>query len=219
MRLLTICLCVVCAAVLCADQKPTHTIKSHLVNEDADTLYYSDTLNDGTEVTRKVRKPKPIKYVQSTTLVATNDLPMQVQYVYEDKFDDGSVRTNYHYRVKTAAERVNIKLPPMPEIAPREPDGKADALTLAQQRARIKKQKEKNKTEPKQQKMKQVDRVVKREIKGDKIIYTFESGAVSETKLHRVFSARVKSAPIKKQFPGAGASGAAAGKSTTKQQH
>jgi len=196
-------------------QPPPHVIKGYLSHEDDKNWYHKQTMSDGTERIHTVSKPN---YYISRQIIETNDLPVQVQYVYRCLHADMTVSTNRVTRVKTKKERIKIKLPPPPNFLPPEP-GKTDALGQALKRQRLKRQPKPIEDEPKDYKQrKNSDPVISRKVVGEQVINTHASGAVSETKLRRVFSARVKSAPIK-QLPGAGASGSAAGKTTTKQQH
>jgi hypothetical protein len=186
---------VIFAIMACrANAAGAYTVKSHRVNEDADYVYYSDTKSDGTEKTRKVRKPKPRQYAQSVTLVATNDLPVQVQYVYAELYADGHVKTNYQYRTKTARERVKIKVPPMPEVAAtQKPRSKADALRLAKARRQQTATDGKKVTNKKT--MYRPDRVVSSKVHGKTITHTWKSGKKTTEKLKRAYTARVKTAP------------------------
>jgi len=169
-----------------------HTIKSHRVNEDADYVYYSDTKSDHTETTRKVRKPKPVEYPASVTLVATNDLPVQVQFAYREIYPNGRIHTNYLYRTKTPRERIKITLPPMPEITTEPPRGKADALRLAKARLR-----HPDKDKPHNKKtMYRPDRIVSSTVKDKKITHTYESGKKNKETLKHAYTVRVKSVDI-----------------------
>lgn len=191
---------IACMASAYAD-KP-YTVKSHQVKQDDDYVYYSDTRSDGTEITRKVRKPAPRVYPQCVTLVATNDLPVQMQYVYEELYADGHVKTNYQYRTKTARERLKIKLPPMPEIEPREPSGKTDALTLAQKRRRLKISKANHYGKVTNKiSMSHPDTVVKSEIKGNTIKHTYKSGKVVFSPIKKAFTVRPVCAPTDYNLP------------------
>lgn len=180
-----------------ANSKDIYTVKSHQVNEDEEYVYYSDTKNDHTEVTRKVKKPKPRKYPESVTLIKTNDFPVQVQYLYEELYADGSVKTNYQYRTKTKRERAKITLPPIPEIET-EPKGKADALGHAIKRRKESLKREAAKTNVvKRLHMKKVDRVKKSYVEKGKIIHVRESGKKFSEPLKKAYTARVKCAPVK----------------------
>lgn len=169
MKILTALLTMLCLAAA-AGPKP-YTLKSHQVNEDADYMYYSDDMSDGTEKTRKVKKPKPPEYPSSVTLIATNDFPVQVQYVYVELYPTGRVATNYQYRTKSARERAVITLPPMPELVTAQPRGKKDAFGHALRRSKEERELERIRTGP----------IVGREEKEDRFIFTFENG---ETKTH-----------------------------------
>ena len=199
LEILIIVLAVVAFLVLLtaarADQPP-HTIKSHQVNEDAEFIYYSDSLSNGQEKTRKIAKPKPREYPVSVTLIATNDFPVQVEYIYTELFADGRIATNHQYRIKSARERINVTLPPMPEIKPREP-AKTDALGQALKRRR-------NHSSSAAlaplathtNLMARPDRILKAELTGDHLTHTWASGKITTAPLKRAFTARVKSAPI-----------------------
>jgi len=179
-----------CAAV----DAPAHTLKSHQVSEDADFVYYSDTKSDGTEATRKVRKPPPPRYPQSVTIIGTNDLPVQVQYLYRELYADGRARTNVFVRTKMQRERAQITLLPMPEVHPQPPRGKADALRLARERgaAAVRRPPEITRRVT----MERPDRVVRSEVVDGQIMHTMASGKVQFAPLRRAATARVQSAPV-----------------------
>ncbi|MFA7121074.1 MAG: hypothetical protein WC277_06310 [Bacilli bacterium] len=176
--------------------QPPHTIKSWQVAEDDTAVYYSDQLSDGTETTRTITKPKPREYPVSITLVETNEFPVQVEYVYTELFADGRIATNHQYRIKSARERININLPPMPEIKPREP-AKTDALGQALKRRR-------NHSSSAAlaplathtNLMARPDRILKAELTGDHLTHTWASGKITTAPLKRAYTARVKSAPV-----------------------
>jgi hypothetical protein len=200
-----------------------HTLKSHQVSEDADFVYYSDTRSDGTEATRKVRKPPPPRYPQSVTIIGTNDLPVQVQYLYRELYADGRARTNVFVRTKTQRERARITLPPTPEVHPQPPRGKADALRLARERgaAAVRRPPEitrrvtmarpdrvvRSEVErgaavrrppeiTRRVTMARPDRVVRSEVVDGQIMHTMDSGKVQFAPLRRAATARVQSAPV-----------------------
>jgi hypothetical protein len=178
-----------CAAV----DAPAHTLKSHQVSEDADFVYYSDTKSDGTEATRKVRKPPPPRYPQSVTIIGTNDLPVQVQYLYRELYADGRARTNVFVRTKMQRERAQITLSPMPEVHPQPPRGKADALRLARERgAAVRRPPEITRRVT----MARPDKVVRSEVVDGQIMHTMASGKVQFAPLRRAATARVQSAPV-----------------------
>jgi len=194
---LSIALCLLLLSSADAAPKP-YTVKSHNVSEDPQYMYYSDTLSDGSEKTRKVAKPKPREYPASVTLVATNDFPVQVQYVYVEMYPTGRITTNYQYRTKSAHERAVINLPPMPELVPPMP-GKADPMGQV-----IKRRKEPGKNDHgwdefmiiDKKTMARADRIIRRTLVDGKIQNLHQSGKVTTFELKRAFTARVKSAPV-----------------------
>lgn len=176
--------------------QPPHTIKSWQVAEDDTAVYYSDQLSDGTETTRTITKPKPREYPVSITLVETNDLPVQLQYIYVSLYADGRTVTNAHLRTKTPRERATITLPPEPILTP-QPPAKTDALGQALKRRRehsssaaLAPLATHTKT------MARPDRPITSRVQGAEIIYTTESGAEIRQPLKRAHTARVKSAPL-----------------------
>ncbi|MDA3925198.1 MAG: hypothetical protein PF904_10930 [Kiritimatiellae bacterium] len=173
---------------------PPHVIKGYMTSEDSEYWYHLQTLSNGSNKVHKVRKPKPPNPYISRQLIATNDLPVQVQYVYRILFKDLTVRTNTVTRTKTARERINIKLPampPMPEIQPR---GKSDALGHALKRKR--KAVAKRPTVINHKTMARRDPVLSRKVVGNDIHHIHKSGKLSITPLKRIYTARVASAPI-----------------------
>jgi len=175
-----------------AAQKP-YTVKSYQVNEDSDYVYYSDNLSDGTEKTRKVKKPAPREYPSSVTLVATNDLPVMVEYVYQELYPTGRVVTNYFRHVKTDRERAVIRLPAMPDIVTPEP-GKTDALGMAVKR--LKKNKTGKPTITDYKSMDKSDRAVSSRVENGQIVYTLESGKEVKQAIVKAYTVKVKSAPV-----------------------
>lgn len=116
-----------------AQQPPRpHLIKSHMTHDDAEYWYHLQTFSTGTNRVYKARKPNP---EISRQLIATNDLPVQVQYVYRVLRADLTVITNTAARAKTPRERAKITVPELRMLMPPQP-GKADALGHALKRAR-----------------------------------------------------------------------------------
>ena len=106
-------------------QEPPHMITQHLTHEDDINWYHEQTLSDGTAKTVTIPKPTPPIPWVSWRLIATNDQPVQVEYVYLVTREDQTTFTNAIRRVKTQRERAEITLPPMPVIARPDP-GAAD---------------------------------------------------------------------------------------------
>lgn len=149
---------------------PPHVVKGYLQTEDNDYWYNLQTLSDGTEKVHKVRKPAPPNPCISRSLIATNDLPVQVQYVYRDLYADMTVRTNTVRRTKTAKERIAITLPPLPEYIP-PVRSRTDAIGQAIKRSREERTLDRIRTGP----------VTSRRELPDRFIFVFENG---ETKVH-----------------------------------
>ncbi len=178
-----------------AAEPPGHVIKGYLAREDKQYWYNVMIMSDGSEHESKIRKPKPPNPVISRKIIATNDLPVQFEFVYRDLYKDLSVCTNIIRRTKTAKERMKIKLPPLPEYMPPDP-GKSDALGHALQKQRVKKQKiEEEITEYKMRK--KTDRIISRKVIDGKVHNTHRSGKVTITPLRRMRTAKVASAPVK----------------------
>lgn len=181
-----------------AQEVPPHVIKGHMTHEDDKQWYHLQTLSDGTERVHTVRKPAPVNPIISRQIIETNDLPVQVQYAYRELYADLTVRTNWVTRVKQPTERLNIKLPPMPEIPETKPRGKSDALRLAQQRRKSFAAKSNARViaPTSRVSMSRPDRIIKSEIQDNVIKHTYESGNVVYAPLKKAFTARVKTAPL-----------------------
>ena len=188
-----------------ANAAPPHVIKGYMTSEDSGYWYHLQTLSNGSNRVHKVRKPKPPNPYISRQLIATNDLPVQVRYVYRVLLKDLTVITNTVTRTKTPRERIQIKLPslpPMPELHPR---GKTDALGYALKRRR-------QSCNPssagslvprilkpiKQKTMAKRDPVISRKVVGNDVYHEHRSGKLSITPLKRLHTAKVKLTPIKK---------------------
>lgn len=151
-----------------ASAQEPHVLKSHMTHQDADYYYHLQTLSTGSNKVHKVRKPKPPNPDISSQLIATNDLPVQLQYVYRVLYQDLTVRTNTITRTKTARERTHIKLPelpPMPELQPR---GKTDALGHALKKSREELAIDRIRTGP----------ITERQELEDRFIFTFQNGEI-----------------------------------------
>ncbi len=201
--------------VASAQEIPPHITKSYLSHDDADYWYHLQTLSNGSNTVQKVRKPRPPNPEISKQIIATNDLPVQIQYKYRVLLQDLTVYTNTVTRTKTQRERAVITLPPAPEYLPPEP-GKTDALGQALKIQRTKKQLAQRKVEEEIEEYKMMarpDRITSRKVVGSEIVNTHASGKLTTSPLTRVTTARVASAPISKPSP-ADAGGSATRKTT-----
>lgn len=209
--------CLWCDIAAASELPQPHMISGELISEDADYWYHKHLMSDGTTADHKVAKP--LHYL-SSELIGTNEHPVSWQYLYRHYRRDGSVITNSVYQIKTKRERAKIVVPPVdaePLLPP--PPDKLDVfghIALRRNNAARK--------PPKPQEIKEVKtmrkpvRVVARQLIDGELHTTMSDGQVLISVPRRINTARVKSAPIKKQLPGASASGSAAGKTTTKQQ-
>jgi len=187
----------------CAQEPPPHVIKGYMTGEDADYWYHLQTLSNGSNNVHKVRKPPPPNPYISRQIIATNNLPVQVQYTYRVLLQDLTVITNTVTRTKTARERTHITLPPAPEYIPPEP-GKTDALGQALKIKRTKKQLAMRKVEEEVEEYKMMarpDRIISRKVVDGRLQNLHQSGKVTISELKRVHTARVKSAPTEFDWP------------------
>lgn len=163
-------------------------ITQHLTHEDDINWYHEQTLSDGTAKTVTIPKPTPPIPWVSWRLIATNDQPVQVEYVYLVTREDQTTFTNAIRRVKTQRERAEITLPPMPVIARPDP-GAADVYGHIAKQAIEKK--EIAITERKT--MAKRDVIESRIIVGDQIRSVTTDGKLIITPLQKLNTARVKS--------------------------
>lgn len=185
MLLFWLCLLALC----CRAQEPAHVMTSYLSHEDATQWYHAQTMSDGSRRTQTIKKPVPPVPWASWHIIATNELPVQVQYVYEVLRQDSSVFTNTETRIKSARERIDITLLPMPDIK-RPAPGRADAYAQTLKRAVPEKA-----AVTEIRIMEKRDLVMSKSIVGDDMHEITTNGKLIITPIKRAFTARVKNTP------------------------
>lgn len=181
----------------CACADDMHLIKDYMTHQDADYWYHAQTLSNGSNTVHKVRKPRPPNPYISRKIIATNDLPVQVQYVYRVLLQDLTVVTNYVNRPKTARERTVITLDPIPALLPPDPR-KTDALGQARKQYRKAAMVPLLAADPgpeplTHKTMARPDRITNSKVVDNQIRHTHVSGKITTAPLKRAHTARVKS--------------------------